>query len=316
MLAVQWDGQLRVGEVPRPEPAANEALIRVTLAGICKTDLELTKGYMGFHGILGHEFVGVVETCSDENWIGKRVAGEINLACEQCPMCFRGLQRHCPNRRVLGILNKDGAMAEYLTLPVANLHEVPEQLPDEVTVFTEPLAAAIEIIDQIHVQPGMSALVIGDGKLGLLVVQVLNYYGCRVTLLGRHSAKLALGARWGAAPCDDPAALEDRYDLVVEATGSPDALALALAHVRPRGYFVLKSTYAGEASVNLAPLVIDEITLIGSRCGRFEPALQLLARGMIETSPLLARRFPLADAIAAFDLARKPGTLKVVLAIS
>lgn len=313
MLAVYLKDELRVGEQPMPELAAGEARIRVRLVGICNTDIELVKGYMGFKGILGHEFVGVVEASADESWIGKRVVGEINLACEECPTCLAGLQRHCPHRRVLGILNKDGAMAEYLTLPISNLHVVPEAISDEAAVFTEPLAAACEIAEQVHLVPGLKSLVIGDGKLGLLIVQVLQKYGCEVSLLGKHANKLATAARFGAFVTQEAASLPATFDLVVEATGAGPAFSLAVEKVRPRGVLVLKSTYAGKISLNLAPLVIDEIQLIGSRCGRFQPALNLLARKEIETDTMTSDCLPLSKAIDAFRLAQQPGVLKVLM---
>ena len=312
MVAVQLDQQLEVVEHPLPEVASNEALIKVSLVGICNTDIELVKGYMGFRGILGHEFVGVVQECAAREWLGKRVVGEINLACHQCEWCHRGLQRHCPNRRVLGILNKDGAMAEYVTLPVSNLHRVPDHVADEAAVFTEPLAAACEIAEQIHLVPGMSALIIGDGKLGLLIAQVLNKYGCEVELLGKHAQKLEIAQQAGVATTARQRKRE-KYDLVVEATGAGAALPLAIEKVRPRGFLVLKSTYAGQVEIDLAPLVIDEIQLIGSRCGPFAPALKILTREEIDTTALISGRMPLSQAIDGFRLAQQPGVLKVLL---
>ncbi|RMD98681.1 MAG: alcohol dehydrogenase, partial [Calditrichaeota bacterium] len=240
MLALYFDKTLSIKNVPVPEPGPGEALIKMRMAGICNTDIEITRGYMGFRGILGHEFVGQVEACDQPEWLGKRVVGEINLSCGACEFCRRGLGRHCPNRRVLGILQKDGAMAEYLTLNIENLHAVPDALPDDRAVFTEPLAAACEIAEQVHLLPGMKTLVIGDGKLGLLIVQVLNLYGCDVTLLGRHTSKLALAERWGISTQQSAEALESNYDLVVEASGAPGAFPLAVEKTRPRGTLVLK----------------------------------------------------------------------------
>lgn len=314
MLALYFAEELSLRKSARPA-AGDDALIRVHLAGICNTDIEITRGYMGFRGILGHEFVGTVEACSDTTWIGKRVVGEINLACQKCPACHRGLQRHCPQRTVLGILNKDGAMAEYVTLPVANLHEVPASLADEAAVFTEPLAAACEIAEQVHLQPGTRALVLGDGKLGMLIVQVLRQYGCRVWLLGRHRRKLDLAAKWGVAVTADPDSLRDRFDLVVEATGAGAIFPFAVARTRPRGTLVLKSTYAGNIDYGMAPIVIDEISLIGSRCGPFAPALDMLASGRVQTQPLITAEFPLQEALTAFAEAQKPGVLKILLRI-
>ncbi|MFQ5629839.1 MAG: alcohol dehydrogenase catalytic domain-containing protein [bacterium] len=313
MLAAHIGDKLEITKAPRPAISKNEALIRVHCTGICNTDIELLKGYMGFIGIPGHEFVGTVEECADKDWLGKRVVGEINLACEQCDYCSHSLQRHCPNRSVLGILNKDGAMAEYVSLPIQNLHIVPESIPDHKAVFTEPLAAACEIAEQVHLRPGMSTLVIGDGKLGLLIVQVLKKYGCDAWLLGRHRNKLNLAENWGVKTTDQPEKLLNKFDLIVEATGAGKAFALAAEKVRPRGILALKSTYAGSVELNLAPLVINEITLVGSRCGQFKPALKMLANGEIDTESLITDRMPLEQAIEAFRLAQKPSVLKVLL---
>jgi len=313
MRAVVFDQTLRVEQRENPRPADNEALIRVDLVGICNTDLELTRGYMGFSGIPGHEFVGTVEQAAEATWRGARVVGEINVGCGSCGDCARGLSRHCAARSVLGIAGRDGAMAELLCLPVGNLHHVPDQLSDQVAIFTEPLAAACEIAEQVHLRPGGRALVIGDGKLGLLVVQVLVASGCRVSLCGNSELKLQLGADFGAEihrPTELPS---ERFDLVVEASGSPSGLATAISMTRPRGTLVLKSTYAGGVEVDLAPLVIDEISLVGSRCGRFAPALALLQRGVVDVSALLTAVLPLDQAVEAFALAQQPESLKVAL---
>lgn len=313
MLAVQITKKLEVVKRTLPEFSDGEALIKVHCTGICNTDIELVKGYMGFQGIPGHEFVGTVLECNEINWVGKRVVGEINLACEKCEYCQQSLQRHCPNRSVLGILNKDGAMAEYVTLPVRNLHVVPDSASDEVAVFTEPLAAACEIAEQVHLQPGMKSLVIGDGKLGLLIVQVLKKFGCEVWLLGNHTNKLNLAESWGIISTSHKNDLLQRYDMVVEASGAGAAFGIAVERLRPRGTLVLKSTYAGSIDLNLAPLVIDEIHLIGSRCGIFKPALKMLAYGEIDTTSLISNKMPLAEGVEAFHFAQKPGVLKVIL---
>jgi threonine dehydrogenase-like Zn-dependent dehydrogenase len=281
----------------------------VHLAGICRTDLELVRGYMGFRGIPGHEWVGRVAASDDPSLAGCRVVGEINLACRHCPACAAGLDRHCPTRRVLGIVGADGAFADFVRIPVANLHRVPEGVPDRAAVFTEPLAAAFEILDQISIGPGVRAVVLGDGKLGLLVSQVLTRAGADVLLAGRHPEKLArarqLGIRTGTP---SPGA-----DVVVEATGSADGLGLALTLVRPRGTVVLKSTVAAEHRLDLAPAVINEVTLVGSRCGRFGPALDALATGQVSVLPLVDAVYPLGEGPAAFERAATPGTLKVLL---
>jgi threonine dehydrogenase-like Zn-dependent dehydrogenase len=311
--ALYWDGRApRVVEREVPPPAAGTALIRTALAGICATDLQIVRGYMSFRGVLGHEVVGTVAEGPDA-WRGRRVVSEINFACSACPACARGLARHCPARQVMGILGADGAMAEYVRVPVANLHAVPDGVADEAAVSTEPLAAACEILEQVPVSPATTAVVLGDGKLGLLVAQVLATAGARVLAVGKHPAKLARLAGRGIAT----AAL-DRWDrtsadLVVDATGSPAGLAAAMAAARPRGTLVLKTTVAEAAALNLAPLVINEITVVGSRCGPFAPALRALAAGTIDVTSLIAARFPLARAADALGQAATPGTLKVLV---
>jgi threonine dehydrogenase-like Zn-dependent dehydrogenase len=313
MRALAFDGQAaRVVERPEPEATADRAVVRVALAGICRTDLELVKGYMGFRGVLGHEFVGEV-AAGPESWVGARVVGEINFGCGCCPTCAGGLRRHCPQRQVLGILGADGAFAEEVSMPLANLHRVPDGIADEVAVFTEPLAAAFEILDQIALPPGTAATVLGDGKLGLLVAQVLAAAGVRVLAVGRHREKLDILRRRGI----DTALLDGwdrrKTDVVVEATGSAAGFDLAVAATRPRGTLVLKSTVAESAALNLAPLVIDEITAVGSRCGRFEPALRALAEDSVDVRSLVAAELPLERGVEALELAARPGVAKVLL---
>jgi threonine dehydrogenase-like Zn-dependent dehydrogenase len=301
-------------DLPRPEPAAGEARVRVLVAGICNTDLELVRGYYPFTGILGHEFVGRVEAALDaEQWIGRRVVGEINASCGTCAACGAGRPTHCERRTVLGIRGRDGAFAESLTLPLANLHEVPAGIADETAVFVEPLAAALEIQEQVAIGPRDRVVVVGDGKLGNLVAQTLALTGCALTVIGRHPAKLALLAARGLATAlagDVPRA---EADVVVECTGNPEGLDLARIAVRPRGTIVLKSTYRGSASVDISRIVVDEITLVGSRCGPFPPALALLADGRVDVRPLVHARFPLHEAVAAFAEAARPGVMKVLI---
>jgi len=291
--------------------------VRVRRAGICATDLAITRGYMGFAGVLGHEFVGEVDA-GPPDWLGRRVVGEINAACGRCDTCARGLPRHCPTRTVLGILGRDRAFAEYLTLPVGNLHPVPDAVPDEAAVFVEPLAAAFRIREQVQPQPEDVVYVLGDGRLGLLIAQVLAATGCRLTLVGRHPAKLALARELGIETADTSADLPATdlaaADLVVDATGAPDGLTRAIARTRPRGTVVLKTTCAESPPFNPAPLVIHEVTVIGSRCGPFPPALAALASGAVRVAPLVAATYPLADGVEAFAHAARPGVLRVLLA--
>ena len=316
MRALLLDEKLKlVEDYPTPEPPPGEALIRVNVAGVCNTDLELVKGYLQFRGIPGHEFVGVVERAPGaEAWEGCRVVGEINVACGTCPTCRANRPTHCPNRTTLGINGRDGAFAEYLTLPVANLHPVPDAVSDEVAVFTEPLAAACEILQQVHVRPTDRVIVVGDGKLGLLCAQVLALTGCDLTVVGRHPEKLEIVARQGIAAALGNADVEGGADVVVEATGNPGGYTTARRLVRPRGAVVLKSTYHGTLDADLTRAVVDEITLVGSRCGPFAPALRLLERGLVKVAPLIQARYTFSEALTAFERAAQPGTLKVLVA--
>ena len=311
MRALRWDGtRLALArDVPDPVARAGEAVVRVRLAGICRTDLEITRGYLGFRGTPGHEWVGDVEAADDSGLIGARVVGDINLACGACPACVAGLGRHCPARRVLGIVGADGALADRVVVPCANLHRVPDDVPDRNAVFVEPLAAAFEILDQVPHVAGARAIVFGDGKLGMLVAQVLSGAGADVRLVGHHDAKLDRARRLGIRT-DTPA---PGADLVVDATGAADGLAAALALVRPRGTIVLKTTVAAPHRLDLAPAVINEVTIVGSRCGRFPPALAALAAGRVSVAPLIDAVYPLGEAVAAFAHAARPGTLKVLV---
>lgn len=313
MRALVFDGGLSYrDDRPVPEPPPGEARVRVRLAGICATDLAITRGYMGFAGIPGHEFVGEVEAGPIE-WLGRRVVGEINAACGRCPTCERGLPRHCPSRTVLGIQGRDGAFAEFLALPVGNLHPVPDEVPDETALFVEPLAAAFRIREQVQPQPEDTVYVMGDGRLGLLIAQVLAATGCRLTLVGRHPAKLALAKGWGIETADTSADLP-QADFVVDATGAPDGLERAIARTRACGTVVLKTTCAEAPPFNPAPIVIHEVTVVGSRCGPFPPALAALEAGTVRVAPLVAATYPLAEGVAAFAHAARPGVLKVLLA--
>ncbi len=299
-----------------PDPEPWEALIRVRRAGICNTDLELQQGYKGFEGVPGHEFVGQVEVCTARpELVGCRVVGEINLSCGVCVGCRAGMRAHCQQRRVLGILGKDGAFAEYLTLPVENLHLVPDAISDAEAIFVEPLAACFEIVEQVQVRPTSAVLVLGDGKLGLLAAQVLRLTGAQVTLQGRHQAKLAVARSLGIGTThvDETPPSAGAYDLVVECSGSASGLEAARRLVRPRGTIVLKSTVAQKATIDLAPFVVDEITVVGSRCGPFAPALRALAQKRIRVAPLLSATYPLHQGVEAFAHAARHGALKVQL---
>ena len=303
-----------VEDRPEPVPADGEALIRVRLAGICGTDLELMAGYMDFHGVPGHEFVGRVERCDSQPFmIGKRVVGEINAGCNACPECARDLRRHCATRTVMGILGRDGAMATHLVLPVQNLLEVPATLGDEHAVFAEPVAAALEVLETAHIRPSDSVLLMGDGRLAQVTGQVLLLLGCDLTVAGRYKSKLDLLRARGARTVMSDAVPERKWDVVIEATGSPDGAALALRRCRPRGTVVLKSTVAGTAGVPIVPTVVDEIRVTGSRCGPFAPALRLLESGRVEVAPLISGVWPLVKAPEAFAFAQGREVLKVLL---
>jgi len=314
MRALHWDGHnLRVQEQhPVPQASDEQALVRVRLAGVCSTDLQILKGYMAFQGIPGHEFVGEVYEGPAE-WMGKRVVAEINFGCGRCAVCARGMQRHCPARQVMGILDADGSFAEYLAVPLANLHPVPDSVSDEAAVFTEPLAAAFEILEQISLQPGIQTVVLGDGKLGLLCAFVLHQAGAAVTIVGRHDTKLALAKKAGIRAVNLSDWQSQAVDLVVEATGSPTGLQRAIAAVRPRGTLVLKSTLAEDHTLSLAPLVINEVTVVGSRCGLFPPALEALAYNRIPVTALIESAYPLAAGLQALNHAARRGTRKVLL---
>jgi alcohol dehydrogenase len=297
--------------VPRRPPG--HARIRLLLAGICNTDVELVRGYYGFSGTPGHEFVGEVVECDTASWLGRRVVGEINLACGTCPACQAGLGRHCARRSVLGIVKHPGVFAESFTLPEENLHEVPAEVKTEHAVFTEPLAAACEILDQVNIPAGADVAVLGDGKLGLLAAQVLSIHGAVVKLYGRHPAKLAIAEAAGVHVEFSEKIGSTTYPFVVEATGAADGLRQAVAITRPRGTVVLKSTVHDEVELDMAPVIVNEITLVGSRCGRFEPALDLLRGGRLHLDEMISARYHLADAVAAFEKAQQRGVIKVLI---
>jgi threonine dehydrogenase-like Zn-dependent dehydrogenase len=311
--ALYVDGRVSLKELPPPTPAADEVLIRVRLAGICRTDLEVLRGYQDFVGVPGHEFVGEAVGPAGSPWLGRRLVGEINVACGRCPRCAAGLARHCLTRRVLGLRGLNGSFAEYLVLPAANVLEVPPQVADEVAVFTEPLAAALAAPRAVP-EPARRALVVGDGVIGLLTSWVLALGGAEVHLAGHYREHLDLGGRYGVRGYLDTELPAGEYDLVVEASGSPAGLQLALVRVRPQGTVVLKSTFQGEWAISPTLLVVPEVRLVGSRCGPLDAALRLLAHGVIDPRPLITGTMPLSQGPAALKRAGQPGALKVLLA--
>ena len=309
MLAVFIESkQILTKQVDAPLRPPGFALIRLRLAGICNTDLELQWGYYGFSGIPGHEFVGEVVASDTPALLGKRVVGEINLACGHCSFCAIGLGRHCEARTVLGIVKHPGAFAEFLTLPDCNLRLVPDHVTDEQAVFVEPLAAACEILEQVRIPQGADVAVLGDGKLGLLIAQTLLVHGARVTVFGHHPEKLEIARRAGAIVGQD-----GRFPFVVDSTGSAEGLRQAVNMVLPRGTVVMKSTVHNEVNIDTAPVIVNEINLVGSRCGLFEPALEMLSAGKVDVASLVAAEYPLSEAPAAFAEASRRGVLKVLL---
>ncbi len=305
-------------DYPMPVAQPGEALLRVRLAGICATDLELVKGYAGFTGVLGHEFVAEVvavngSEAEQARWNGRSVIGSINIGCGHCPTCRQDGPEHCPNRQAVGIHSHDGAFADYVTLPLANLHEVPAGVADEAAVFTEPLAAALRIREQVVVRPGEKTAVIGPGRLGLLVGQVLALTGNDVVMLGRSQSSLALPAQLGLATALAGDLPDASFGLVAEVTGNEAGFAQALRLVRPQGTIILKSTFHGRPCIDLTKLVVSEIKVVGSRCGPFAPALRLLANHAIATKPLIEATYPLTEALTAFTHAAQPGVRKILL---
>lgn len=315
MKALVFDnGELSLKQVSDPVSTSGEALVKVLKAGICNTDLEIVKGYMQFSGILGHEFVGRVEDSADKRLIGRRVAGEINLCCETCDFCARGETKHCPSRQVLGIEGKNGAFAEYLTLPEKNLHVLPETVSVNDGVFTEPLAAALQVLEQVRIAQDDRVLVLGDGKLGLLVARVLAMEHDSVFCVGKHERNLDLLRESGIQTYMKGEILEPGFPLVIEATGNEEGLDTALQMVLPRGTVILKSTYGGTPRFDVSKIVVYEVHLIGSRCGPFPEAIKLLEDKKIVVEDMIDGDFPLEHALEGFELAGKPGTLKVLIA--
>ncbi len=322
MKAIVFDKELKLDKnYAKPSPKVGEALIRVELAGICNTDYEITKGYMGYVGILGHEFVGVVEDVNgaDKSWIGKRVVAEISYGCDDpnCEWCAKKNYRHCPNRHTLGIWRKDGCFAEYVTMPTKVLFEVPQNVPNEQAVFVEPLAAACEITEQLHIEPTQKIVVLGDGKLGLTTALALNAQNLDVLLVGKHQNKLDIAKAQGVeTKLLSEFKLEKKYDVVVEATGTASGFETSIALTKPRGVLVLKSTVATGKELNLAPIVIDEITVLGSRCGQFAPALRMLKNNRINFAPFITKTYSIDEALEAFEANKAKESLKILIKIS
>jgi len=312
--ALRFDGKDLKYLENYPNPRIDEALVRVSLAGICGTDLEILQGYMSYEGVLGHEFVGIVKESKNKELIGKRVVGEINVGCENCDSCKGGMERHCPNRTVLGILKRDGAFAEYLTLPERNLHIIPDSITDEQAVFVEPIAAAFEIKDQISLNPDWKVAIVGDGRLAQLIIPVLKTTCANITCFGRHENKIErlqkLGIKTKIRIEQDH---EYTFDLVVEATGSNSGFLDSLKLVKPKGTVILKSTIASKENLDLTPAVVNEITIVGSRCGSFRPAINALDSGVISVDGLIESEYPLEKFQEAFTHAKKSKALKVVL---
>jgi alcohol dehydrogenase len=315
MRAVVFDGELRfVTDYPVPKTLPGWAQIRVQKAGICKTDMEIIKGYMGFNGILGHEFIGVVEQCDDTKWIGKRVVGEINAACGQCEWCAKKMGRHCPDRATLGIRSLDGCMSDYCILPVANLYEVPKTVPDDRAVLIEPLSAACEILEQLKIKGEERTVILGDGRLGILCCWVLSTVLSDVTLVGHHQEKLQLAAWRHIKTAVSSADVDTGADIVVDATGSGSGINEAMLLCRPHGTIVLKSTVASQGELNLALIVINELTLLGSRCGQFKDGLRMLeSYPDMPVERLITDRYPIEQAVEAFERSAQSDAVKVLL---
>ena len=306
------NNRISMREIAQPDKP-NEALIKIRKAGICSTDLELVKGYYPYTGVIGHEFVGEVVSAPDPFWVGQRVVGDINVACGKCEACLNGRQTHCENRTVLGIVDRDGVFAEYTSLPLENLHRVPDSVPDEWAVFTEPLAAALEIQQQTQIRPTDRVLVVGAGRLGQLIAQTLALTGCDLRVVTRHAHVQELLQARGIRTVTEADVQPRRWDVVVEVTGSAEGFALARRAIRPRGTLVMKSTYKGEMSVNFSSIVVDEINIIGSRCGPFEPALRLMEKREVDPSVLVMASYKLDDTLKAFEHAARAGVLKVLV---
>jgi threonine dehydrogenase-like Zn-dependent dehydrogenase len=313
MKALCFDGSLRVSDIPKPRPAEGEVLIRVLCSAICNTDIEITRGYMGFTGVLGHEFVGEVITKSSP-FFGKRVVGEINCSCGICYLCTTGRKSHCPNRTVLGIFQRPGVFAEFTTLPEENLHVIPDHLPTEKAVFTEPLASALEIFEQVQIRPSQNVFIFGAGKLGVLISQVFRLNGCEYTTFDPSRSKVHKALSMGIhARMLNSLKDHEMAEVCVDCSGDPNGIKTAMQHLFPCGRLVLKTTVADPEKIDLNQIVINEYEVIGSRCGAFEPALSLLSQNLVDPEPMISKIFPFNDILTAIDFARKPSSLKVLI---
>ncbi|MBN1768564.1 MAG: alcohol dehydrogenase catalytic domain-containing protein [Prolixibacteraceae bacterium] len=318
MKALIFNGKLTfVTNMPIPEPPKDEALIKILMVGICNTDIEITKGYMNFQGIPGHEFVGIVENVNnaDKSWIGKRVVGDINCACgnDNCEYCIKNLGRHCPNRTTLGISERNGCFAEYITLPINNLLEVPQKITDEIATLTEPLAAGFEILEQINITKKHEVLIVGDGKLGLLINHALSTTSAKITHVGKHKEKLDIALKNGSKTVLLNQMPDKLFDVVVEVTGSMSGFEFSLKHTKPRGTLILKSTIAANQKIDLTPVVVNEISVIGSRCGLFKPALNYIEQNPNPLSEFIEAVYPAENALSAFEHAKRRGSMKVLI---
>jgi len=312
MKAIFYDKILKLKNIPKPVIKKGESLIKILLAGICQTDIEITKGYMNFKGVIGHEFVGIVE---DGKLKSKKVVGEINVGCGVCDFCKKGLSRHCINRSVLGIYKKDGAFAQYITLPDPNIYPVPDNISDLEAVFTEPVAAALEILEQVKITPDSRTAVVGDGKIGQIVAQVIKLTGGYIKVYGKNKEKLELLGKLNINTDILLGNTKNKYDFVVECSGNPEGFETALNLVKPRGKIILKSTFAVPLKLATSKVVVDEITIIGSRCGRFQPALRLLKNKLIKVDYLVSKVFPIDQYVEAFKYAKRKDSIKVLLKI-
>ncbi len=314
MTAITFDKSLEIQQLPYPDRKPKDAIVRVTMTGICNTDLEITKGYVpGFSGVLGHEFIGIVQEAKDITLIGKRCTAEINFGCGVCNYCTNGLERHCPHRSVLGIINQQGCFADYVSVPEKSLVHIPDEISNRRAIFIEPLAAALEILDQVTITKRTKVLLLGDGKLGLLIGYMLASTGCNLTVVGKHRHKLNYLVATSARIVQRDSFAEDIYDVVVEATGNSSALTMAMNCIKPRGTIVLKSTYAQDMQFNPSQLVVNEVSLIGSRCGQFSKAIDFLLHNNIPLEDMIDGEFSLAQGIEAFEFSSRPKTIKTIL---